>query len=349
MTGVSYKQSGVDIDVADAAKRQFADSLQRGKNPRVLTNVGAFASVYDIAFKDISDPVMVVKAEEPGSKQLLAAQHGRLPDVAYDLIHHLLNDTAIMGARPLAVVDTIICGKLEKEVVTKLVDNMAEACRNQGCDLIGGETSEQPRVLGDGVYVLSASAFGIVSKAKVIDGSRIRPGDAVLAVASNGVHTNGYTLIRMLLDQQPDLAAKPVAGSTFLDQVLVPHRCYNLALQEVFQRVETHGIAHITGGGLVDNTVRIVPKSADVCFELNKVRILPVFDCIREVGNVSDKDMLRTFNLGVGLVAIMPEESVEPFRQIFSAHGDSVYEIGEVVKGRGAIQCRGRFNFSAGC
>ena len=330
---MTYEKSGVSIQTADEAKELMSKSL-RTDNPRVLNKFGAFGSVIDGVFSEYKHPVLVLKMEEPGSKQLLAAQHGRLPGIGYDLVNHLINDVVVMGAKPIAVLDTIVCGKLEKDVVVALVDPVAKACRDQNCDLVGGETSEQPRVIPSGAYILSAAAVGVADKDKVIDGSKIKPGDAVIAIASNGLHTNGYTLVRSLLDANKDLAANIVTGKeTFLDAVLKPHTCYNLALQELFPKGTLTGLAHITGGGIEGNLIRVLPSNVEAVIDLSKIEILPVFKMIREIGKVPDADMLRSLNNGVGLVAVLPASTVLEATKILAKYGHKAYPIGEIKSG----------------
>src|SRR4051812_13579254 len=201
---LSYKKSGVSIDTADAAKGQM-EKIMATKDPRILHKPNAFASLFDASFPGITHPVLVMKTEEPGSKQKIAFQHNRPASVAQDMIHHLIDDIIVTGAQPLAVQDCIVCGKLEKHTVLALVQSINDACRDNDCHLIGGETSEQPGVLDPGTYILSSSIVGVVEKSKIIDGSNIQLGDTVLAVPSNGLHTNGYSLVRALLAQHPNL------------------------------------------------------------------------------------------------------------------------------------------------
>ncbi len=337
---MSYAQSGINIDKADATKQEMRESLETS-NPRVINSLGAFASLYDFHFPEMEAPVMVLKMEEPGSKQLLAAQHGKLASVGYDLIHHLINDTIMMGARPLAIQDTIICGELEKDVVVALVDAMADACRKQKCDLVGGETSEQPRVIPNGSYILSAACVGVVDRPKIVDGSQIKEGDVVLGVASNGVHTNGYTLVRSLLDRNPALAETKVGELTFIEQVLLPHLCYNLPLQEALQGGGICGLAHITGGGIIDNLKRVLPSSVSAQIDLSKVEVLPIFQAIAKEGSVPHDDMLRTFNMGVGMIIVAAKESVSQIQEAYNAHSHTVYPIGVIESGDGTVSCSG--------
>jgi phosphoribosylformylglycinamidine cyclo-ligase len=345
MERLSYKSAGVDISVADAAKQDMAESL-RTTDARVLNGLGAFASLFDGVFPEYQHPVLVQKMEEPGSKQKLAFQHGRVTSLCYDLVNHLINDIAVMGATPLAVQDVIICGKLEREKVTEIVAGIAAACREQGCTLTGGETSEQPGVLEPGTYVLAASVLGVVDRDQVIDGSRIRAGDTVLAVASSGLHTNGYSLVRALLAQHPEVETADVSGQSFLDAIMTPHRCYFQALRGLFPRPELHGLAHITGGGIEGNLSRVIPAGLSALIELDRLRVLPVFDHIRTVGHVEDADMLRTFNLGVGLVMVVEAGAAEAMQAHLSAHGCEAYPIGTVAPGDRAVQLRGRPHWS---
>ncbi|MBN8550759.1 MAG: phosphoribosylformylglycinamidine cyclo-ligase [Deltaproteobacteria bacterium] len=340
---ISYEKSGVNINTADAAKRDMAKTLATS-NPRVLNTVGAFASLYDFNFPEIKSPVLVVKMEEPGTKQLLAAQHGRLSDIGFDLINHLINDTVVMGARPLVVLDTIICGKLEKADVVGLVKTMSKACQDQGCNLVGGETSEQPRVIPVGTYILSACCVGVVDREKVIDGSKIGVGDVVLGISSNGVHTNGYTLVRSLLDRNPKFAEQKIGSSTVLDEALRPHLCYNKELQVLFQKTTLHGLAHITGGGVVDNLGRIIPEGLQAEIDLGSIRVLDIFKAIAREGNVPEADMLRTFNLGVGLIAVAPAASVAAIVEEFAKSGVPAYQIGRIEQGAQKVKVSGKLS-----
>ena len=339
-SSLTYADAGVDISVADAAKEQMARVLDT-ENPIVLNRVGAFASLIDGSFRRYRHPTLVLKMEEPGSKQLLAAQHNRLEEVGYDLVNHLLNDVVVMGAQPIAVLDTIICGKLEKDRVVGLVRAMANACRAQGCELVGGETSEQPRVIPSGSYILSAAALGVVDRDRIIDGRQIAPGDVVVAVPSNGLHTNGYTLVRSLLENHPGRETHPVDGMTFIEAALLPHLCYSTPLQKAFEKITIHGLAHITGGGIEGNLIRVLPEQRRAVIELSNLRIPPVFHAIREWGAVPDHDMLRTFNLGAGLLAVLPPSEIDAWGNIMSEHGHACYPIGRIETGERAVACTG--------
>ena len=330
--GISYKKAGVDINAADAIKKAMAKSLETG-DKRVLNRIGAFASLFDGHFPGMKHPILVLKTEEPGSKQKLAFSHDRIESVCEDMVNHLINDIAVMGAAPLSVQDCIVCGKLEKEKVARIVDGIASACRKQGCVLTGGETSEQPGVVDAGTYILTSSIVGVVEKEGIIDGSAIQEGDVVLAISSNGLHTNGYSLVRALLKANPGLENEKVSGRRFIDALLAPHLCYYQGLKGLFGSKELHGLAHITGGGIQGNLNRVLPGHLDAKVELGKIRILPIFSFIKEKGNVSDGDMLRTFNLSVGMVAVASRKGAATMQQHLNGQGYSAYPVGEIAKG----------------
>jgi phosphoribosylformylglycinamidine cyclo-ligase len=342
--GLSYKQSGISINETDAVKRQMKNSIDKG-DPRVLNTFGAFGSLVDGRFEGYSNPILVLKTEEPGSKQKIAFQYNHASSIAYDLINHLINDIIVMGADPIYAQDCIICGKMEPDIVKLLVDNMADACGAQGCVLTGGETSVQPGVIADGEYVLSASAIGVVDINQIIDGSTIENGDSVLAVASNGLHTNGYTLVRKLLEMKPDLISLDVDGESFLEVIMRPHKCYYLSAKGLFNRSFLKGMAHITGGGVQDNLNRILPVSLDALIDFSTVQIPRVFNIIRSEGNVTDSDMLRTFNMGIGLAVVIASGSVTEAITHFRLNGCECYEIGRIVDGQRKVRFKGSLNW----
>jgi len=341
---LSYKKAGVNIDVADATKRAVAKSLET-TDARVLNRIGAFATLFDAKFSDYEHPVLVLKTEEPGSKQKIALQHGRVTSICYDLVNHLVNDIIVMGAKPFSVQDAIICGKLEKDVVSQLVDSIAAACREQDCTLTGGEISEQPGVIEAGTYILTASIVGVVEKSAILDGSRIAGGDAILAVASNGLHTNGYSLVRAIMASKPEIINMQVDGRSFLDTILQPHMCYYHAFKGLFGLPELHGIAHITGGGIQGNLNRILPDGVDAAIDLEAIRILPIFNLIRETGDLGEADMLRTFNLGVGMTIVAKRSAVELIQKHLRNHQCESYLIGEIAKGEKKVVYRGKLNW----
>jgi phosphoribosylformylglycinamidine cyclo-ligase len=261
------------------------------------------------------------------------------------MINHLVNDIAVMGATPLYVQDAVICGKLEKKVVTEIVKSIANACKAQGCILTGGETSEQPGVLQPGVYVLTSSIIGIVEKSKVIDGSSISEGDTILALASNGLHTNGYTLVRALMKENPALAEKKIGEETFLDAILKPHVCYFQAIKTLFDDADLHGMAHITGSGIEGNLERILPKNLDAQIDLSTLRVLPIFNTIQKEGNVSDSEMLRTYNMGVGLTLVVKSSATARIMTQIKKLGHDCYPVGNIVTGKAKVKLSGAIHW----
>lgn len=340
---LSYSKAGVDISYTDAIKREMAHYLKT-EDSRVLNGLGPFASLYDINFKEIQEPVLVLKSEEPGSKQKLAMEYGYSESICHDMINHLVNDIIVMGAKPLAVLDTIVCGNAEKDTIKSLVKGISDACRENECSLVGGETSIQPLVVEAGVYVLTSSIAGIVEKDSIVDGSAIREGDAVLAIASNGLHTNGYSLVRLLMDKMPEIKLDKVDGLTFVEQIMKPHTPYYRAVKGLFTKKCLHGMAHITGGGIEGNLCRIIPDG--LCAEIDRgaIRVLPVFRYIKKQGKVSDEEMLRTFNMGVGFLLVTSQEEKQQVIRHVSKYYDC-YEIGSIQQGRKAVEFTGRLNW----
>ena len=340
---VTYKSAGIDVNETDAAKRAMGAIITDERN--TLNRFGAFASLIKLDTSRFSDPVLVMKTEEPGSKQLLAFEHDRVESVCADMINHLVNDCIVMGAEPLAVQDAIICGKFDKDLVLRAVRAMSDACKDNECALVGGETSVQPGVLGPGVYVLTSSIIGLVDRAKIVDGQQIRPGDSVIAVASNGLHTNGYTLVRALMKKNPALAASPVGGTTFLEAILKVHTPYYRAFKPLIQAGKLTGMAHITGGGIADNLARVLPGEVDAEVDLGKVKTLPVFSTIRKEASLEDAEMLRTFNCGVGMVLVARSGDAAAIVASLASSGLDSYAIGTVVAGSGKVRLEGRVSW----
>ena len=329
--GLSYSKAGIDITYTDTIKKEMTKHLET-KDSRVLNGLGPFASLYDIKFPEIENPVLVLKSEEPGSKQKLAMEYGYTESICHDMINHLVNDIVVMGAKPLAVLDTIVCGNAEKDTIKTLVKGVSDACKENECSLVGGETSIQPLVVDAGVYVLTSSIAGIVERTKVIDGSAIEEGDAILAIASNGLHTNGYSLVRLLMDKMPQIKLDKIDGLTFIEQIMKPHTPYYKAIKDLFDTGMIHGMAHITGGGIEGNLCRVIPDGLSAKIDLSKLRIPEIFKYIRNTGNISDEEMLRTFNCGVGFNVVVAQEDKDAVMKHINRFYDC-YEIGSVEKG----------------
>jgi len=337
MDNLNYEAAGVSIETANDAKSKFKEivSAQSLAHCTPINKVGAFASLVEIGLKDYSEPVFVLKSEEPGSKQLLSIDNGHIDWIARDLINHLIDDIIVMGATPCAVLDTIICGKFEKETILSLVGEMSKACAENGCILVGGETSEQPGMLPAGRYVLQASVLGIVDKSKIIDGNSIKKGDTLIALASNGLHTNGYSLVRKLMETKPEILDEKIDGNSFMDAILLPHTSYYKAVKSVLEQYpgNIHGMAHITGGGIYDNLIRVIQNAdlkADI--DLSAIKIPEIFKVIRSYANSTDAEMLTTFNNGVGIIMAIETENADSITETIKKSGIDAYKIGEIKK-----------------
>ena len=335
---ISYEAAGVDIDAADELKRGLAGTVSaRGlAHCRPLNKLGAFASFVDLNISAYRDPVFVLKSEEPGSKQMLSMDNDRVEWIARDLINHLVNDIIVTGAIPCAVLDTVICGKINKDVLLRLINAISEACAENDCVLVGGETSEQPGVLPAGRYILQASILGIAERDMLIDGSAVKSGDALLALASNGLHTNGYSLVRKLMEEKPAICAETLCGVGFMDSILKPHTSYARAVAAVLasRRADVRAMAHITGGGMRDNLIRVLP-TGNLRAEIDLASIRPpkIFGLIKSYAGVDDAEMLRTFNNGVGMIMVVDSQAADDIALILREAGTEAYRIGSIARG----------------
>ena len=345
MSKLSYKQSGVNRDTENETKEEMVSALET-TDPRVLNKIGAFASLYDGSFPEYKHPVLVLKTEEPGTKQLLAFQHDSAETVCADLVNHLVNDCIVMGARPLSIQDCIICGKVEKPVVLRMVNAFSKAAKENECTLTGGETSWQPGTIPEGTYVLTASIVGVIEKEKIIDGSKIQKGDIVLALASNGVHTNGISLVRKIIEEKPDIKNEVIDSKPFIGAVLTPHRAYYTALKGLFGHDGLAGLAHITGGGIQENLNRILPMALSARIDLSKIHISPIFKALKKFGELEDFDMLRTFNMGVGITAVVRPEFADEAINHLKSKGVETYPIGEIVDGKKEVEFTGTLQWN---
>ncbi len=334
----SYSKAGVDISYTDSIKKEMAVYLKTD-NGRVLNGIGPFASLYDIGFQNIEKPILVLKSEEPGSKQKLAMEYGYSESICHDMINHLVNDIAVMGAKPLAVLDTIVCGKAEKETIKSFVKGISEACLENECNLVGGETSIQPDVVSSGLYILTSSIAGIVSRSSIIDGTNIHESDIVLAIASNGLHTNGYTLVRLLMEKMPQIKLDRINGETFIEQIMKPHTPYYKSIKSLFPDRRVHGMAHITGGGIEGNLSRIIPNGLCAEIYLDQIKTLPIFSYIKTVGNIDETEMLSTFNCGVGIIVVVDSQYAKRAEELIRQYYDC-YAIGKITAGNKRVNLK---------
>jgi phosphoribosylformylglycinamidine cyclo-ligase len=335
-----YRDAGVDIDAASRAKARIKRLARQTFSPRVLKDVGAFGGFF--ALQGLPrDAVLVASVDGVGTKLKLAFALNRHSTVGADIVNHCVNDIAVHGAAPLFLLDYLATGKMRPEVVAEIVGGLARACRAVGCALIGGETAEMPGFYPPNEYDLAACIVGWVRRRRILDGSGIRPGDAILGLASSGLHTNGYSLARKVLLEQEGMELTqhvPELGRTLGDELLAPHRCYWPVVQPLLARRWLKGIVHVTGGGLTDNTPRILPPGCQAEIRLGSWPVLPIFELIARRGRVPQDDMLRTFNMGIGLALVVAERDLPRVTQALEKKREKSWIIGRIVRGRPSVK-----------
>lgn len=336
---LTYRDAGVDIDAANDAVLRMRDAIRSTFTPGVLTDVGSFGGMFALSsITSCADPVLVASIDGVGTKVKIAAQAGRHEGIGYDLVNHSVNDILVHGARPLFFLDYFATAKLAPPVVVEIVKGFAGACRAVGCALLGGETAEMPGLYAEGEYDVAGCIVGIVDRGRIIDGSRIQPGDTVVGIASSGLHTNGFSLARrVLLESGADSLSLfehvPELGRTLSEELLIPHRCYAPAILPLLEEFSINGIAHLTGGGFYENIPRILPVDCSVTIERRTWPIPPIFSLIQERGRVPAPEMFRTFNMGIGMVVIVPPEQAPLLAHRLNSLGESANIIGDVHRG----------------
>ena len=338
MPKINYKSAGVDIDAGNTAVELIKSSIKSTFSENVLTGIGSFGSLYDLKplLKDYNNPVMVQSIDGVGTKTIIARKMGKYDTIGIDLLSAASNDIIVMGARPLTFLDYIANDKLDPKIIEVIVSGMAKACRENDVSLVGGETAEMPGVYLKGEYDLVGIITGIVEKEKIIDGSIIEPEDIVIGLPSNGLHTNGYSLARKILfdvgglkvdDKLPEL--KESVGLTLLE----PHINYtNHIFSIIKESIEIKGIAHITGGGLIENIPRILPVKTNVLIDTASWPVPPIFNIMKKIGKVESNEMFRSFNMGIGMIIIVNHSDYNKVKDILRPLS-KVYKIGKVESG----------------
>ncbi len=333
---ISYSDAGVDIDVATHATDRIKQLARTTFNQRTLSDIGSFGGMFDGAFPNLAEPVLVASADGVGTKLKIAFATGVHNTVGADLVNHCVNDILVQGARPLFFLDYIATGKLSSDVVTQVIDGVARGCRENGCVLLGGETAEMPGFYSEGEYDIAGFIVGVVDKRNVIDGKTITDGDLLLGLPSVGLHTNGYSLARKLffeIERYQPQTQLPSLGMTAGEALLQPHASYLRTLEDLLDRGIIKGLAHITGGGLIDNIPRILPEGTAVEIKKASWPVLPVFELMQRIGNVTEREMYRTFNMGIGMVIVCSAQTSASIQQDIRAKGIECYVIGGVVSG----------------
>jgi phosphoribosylformylglycinamidine cyclo-ligase len=332
-TGLTYRAAGVDIDAGDALVENIKPLARRTLREGVLAGIGGFGALFEVP-KRYRNPVLVSGTDGVGTKLKLAFELSRHDTVGIDLVAMSVNDVLVQGAEPLFFLDYFACGRLDVEVATAVIGGIARGCELAGCALIGGETAEMPGMYPEGEYDLAGFAVGAVEKDRIIDGRRIGPGDAVIGLASSGAHSNGYSLIRRILAHaRPDLSSD-FHGQTLGDVILAPTRIYVKPVLELIGAVDVKGLAHITGGGLLENVPRILPESLTAQLDRRAWARAPLFDWLQAEGGVADEEMHRVFNCGIGMVAVVAEADVAKALEVLGAQGESAGRIGFIRERR---------------
>ena len=339
---MDYRQAGVDIDAGHEVVRRIR-SLARGTyTPGVLSEIGSFGGLFRLDAAGIEEPVLVSSADGVGTKLRVAFMTGEHRTVGRDLVNHCVNDILVQGAEPLFFLDYLATGRLEPDVAVQIVEGLAAACRDNGCALLGGETAEMPGFYADGEYDVAGFIVGAVPRARLITGAGIAPGDVLIALPSSGLHTNGYSLARRIAFDLAGLAHDaPVAelGTTIGEALLVPHRSYLPVIRPLLGRGLIKGMAHITGGGITDNLPRILPAGTHAEIDRSAWQVPPVFQWLQRTGRVPDEDMLRTFNMGVGLIVACAPAHADAVRGGLAEAGEpEARVIGRVGSGGAGVR-----------
>jgi phosphoribosylformylglycinamidine cyclo-ligase len=326
---LTYRDAGVDIDAGDALVENIKPLAKKTLRPEVLAGIGGFGALCRIPAK-YREPVLVSGTDGVGTKLKLAFELDRHDTIGIDLVAMSVNDILVQGAEPLFFLDYFACGKLDVATATRVVKGIAAGCEQAGCALIGGETAEMPGMYPAGEYDLAGFAVGVVEKSKIIDGTAIAAGDAVLGLASSGAHSNGYSLIRRIIAQNKiDLSAQ-LAGKPLSDLILAPTRIYVKPVLQLMEKIPLKGLAHITGGGLIDNVPRILPGPLCARLERGSWPLPPLFPWLQQQGNIAEAEMLRVFNCGIGMVVIVAAEHADTASALLRAAGETVWRIGAV-------------------
>ena len=336
---LTYKDAGVDIDAGNALVERIGEAVESTRRPEVLAGLGGFGGLFALDLERYPRPVLVAGTDGVGTKLKLAGMLDRHDTIGIDLVAMCVNDVVVQGAEPLFFLDYYACGALDVEQAAAVVSGVAEGCRRAGCALIGGETAEMPGMYPPGDYDLAGFSVGVVNREDLIDGSRIARGDAVLGIASSGPHSNGYSLIRRILEAGGTALGKgdeaSVDGQPLGEALLAPTRIYVKPLLALLRALPVHGLVHVTGGGLPENLPRVLPPGTEARLERAAWTAPPVFDWLAEAGNIAPAEMLRTFNCGIGMAAVLPRECADEALALLAEHGEQAWAIGEIAAGDG--------------
>jgi phosphoribosylformylglycinamidine cyclo-ligase len=335
MTSTTYRDSGVDIDAGDELVRRIKPLVRQTFTDGVVSDIGAFGGFFEVDFERYERPVLVSSMDGVGTKIKVAALAGRYEGVGQDLVNHCVNDIAVCGADPLFFLDYFATGKLDPDVGESIVSGFAKACAENHVALIGGETAEMPGLYAEGEYDLAGTIVGIVDRSRIVDGKATSEGDVIIGLPSTGLHTNGYSLARKVLLKEFALDDAPavLGGPTVGEALLEVHRSYLHAIKALLSSDGLRGLAHVTGGGIPGNVARVIAEPLRAEVDYASWKRLPIFDLIQERGRVPEEDMRRTFNLGIGLIAVVAERFLDTCLEKLSSAGEYPVVVGNVVRG----------------
>ena len=338
----SYAAAGVDITAGYRAVELMKKHVARTRNEGCLDDVGGFGGCFGLPVAGMEEPVLVSGTDGCGTKVKLAILMDKHDTIGIDAVAMCVNDIICVGAKPLFFLDYIACGKNIPEKIAEIVSGVAEGCVQSGAALIGGETAEHPGMMPVEEYDLAGFAVGIVDKKKIIDNNKMAVGDVVIALPSTGIHSNGFSLCRKVfnIDQNPAELYQPqesLGGKSVAEALLVPTRIYVKSVLALLEKVDVKGISHITGGGFYENIPRSIPNGLCAKIDKSAVKVLPIFEMIAKTGNIPERDMFNTYNMGVGMSIVVPKEQVELALEILKAHGEDAYVIGEIISGEDKI------------
>jgi phosphoribosylformylglycinamidine cyclo-ligase len=331
---LTYKDAGVDIDAGNELVERIKPLVKRTQRPEVLAGIGGFGGLFAIPPGRYQEPVLVSGTDGVGTKLMLAQHLGVHDTIGIDLVAMCVNDVLVQGAEPLFFLDYFACGKLDNDVASDVIAGIAEGCLQAGAALIGGETAEMPDMYAPGEYDLAGFTVGVVERSAMIDGSAIANGDVVIGIASSGPHSNGYSLIRKVLDRAGDAQIEGVAAAK---RLLAPTRIYVKPILAVMEEISIKGLAHITGGGITENIPRILPENVDAEIDTSSWQQGPVFDFLQEHGNIETAEMRRTFNCGVGMVVVVNAEDATRTIDLLAGNGETAWQIGRIIAGKQAV------------
>jgi phosphoribosylformylglycinamidine cyclo-ligase len=330
--GTTYSKAGVDIEAGETFVRQIRKAVRSTFTPGVLSDIGAFGAFFDANFRGLRSPVLVSSVDGVGTKLLVAKMMKKHDTVGMDLVNHCVNDILVCGARPLFFLDYFATGRLRLEVASEIIKGFAAACKENGCALVGGETAEMPGMYAEDEYDLAGTIVGVVERRRIIDGKKIRKGDVLIGLPSTGLHTNGYSLARAVFFRNHTVESYfDELGATVGEALLAVHRSYLKAVLPVLDRFEVRGLSHITGGGIVGNTMRVMPAKLRLGIDWSAWERPPLFSLIQRLGEVPEEDMRRTFNLGIGLIMIVSPLHADGLIAFLRRRRERPVIMGEVV------------------